>query len=184
MVRCSPWKHCATDNIVPRGNMVRNQEEHYRLAEEKKDLDPWFVTGFCDGEAAFTFSRSGNAFALYFSICQREDNKKVLEQIRDYFGGKGKIYIRKEQLPTRNSGHSKPNAYYRICKQEELLKVIEHFDKFPMQSKKQDVYGIWREMAINKTQKYLNCNSGEFRIFSEKLSNMNLRSRAFKKHSR
>jgi hypothetical protein len=146
-------------------------------------LDPWFVTGFCEGEAAFTFSRSGDAFVLYFSICQREDNKKILEKVQNYFGGRGKIYIRKEQLPTRNSGHTKPNAYYRICKQRELICVIEHFEKFPLQSKKIEVYRVWREMAIEKTEKFINCKSEEFKTFSEKMSVMNLKSRASKKRS-
>ena len=147
-------------------------------------LDPWFVTGFSDGEAAFTFSRSGIAFALYFSICQREDNRAILERVKSYFGGVGKIYIRKEQLPTKNSGHTKPTAYYRVCKQDDLLRVIEHFDKFPLQSKKQEVYEVWKEMAIEKTQNFINCKSDKFKLFSEKMSVMNQKSRAFKKHSK
>ncbi|MDD5019676.1 MAG: LAGLIDADG family homing endonuclease [Candidatus Omnitrophica bacterium] len=147
-------------------------------------LDPWFVTGFCDGEAAFTFSRSGdNVFALYFSVCQREDNREIIEKMKAFFGGIGKIYIRKEQLSTEKSGRSKPNAYFRVCKQNELLRVIEHFDKFPLQSKKQEVYTIWRDMAIEKTKRFLNCRSDEFKIFSAKLATMNQKSRALKKHS-
>jgi hypothetical protein len=170
--------------FVPRGNMPQSISKNIESSDSQGLLDPWFVTGFCDGEAAFTFSRSGDVFALYFSICQREDNRKVLEKVQNYFGGKGKIYIRKEQLPTRNSGHTKPNAYYRICKQGELMHVIEHFDKFPLQSKKIEVYNIWREMAIGKTEKFINCKSSEFKSFSESLSTMNLKSRAFKKRSR
>lgn len=147
-------------------------------------LDPWFVTGFCDGEAAFTFSRSGDAFALYFSICQRTDNREIVEKIQSYFNGIGKIYVRKEQFPTKNSGHTKPNAYYRVCKQKELMHTIEHFDKFPLQSKKQEVYQVWREMAIEKTKSFLNCDSEKFKVFSGKMSVLNQKSRAFKKHSR
>jgi len=154
------------------------------LDKTNTSLDPWFVTGFSDGEAAFTFSRSGDMFALYFSIAQRVDNKEIIEKIQSYFAGVGKIYRRKEKLPTRNSGYTKPTAYFRVCKQKDLLRIIEHFDKFPLQSKKQEVYQVWREMAIAKTKNFLNCSSEEFRVFSEKLSRMNHKSRAFKVHQK
>ncbi|MBI5873211.1 MAG: LAGLIDADG family homing endonuclease [Candidatus Omnitrophica bacterium] len=154
-------------------------------ANNRESLDPWFITGFSDGEAAFTFSRSGeDVFALYFSICQREDNRGIVDKIQEYFNGIGKIYIRKEQLPKKNSGRTKPSAYFRVCKQKELLRIIEHFDKFPLQSKKQEVYQIWREMAIEKTRCFLNCKSEKFKIFSEAISVLNQKSRAFKKRSK
>ncbi len=182
---CSSWKHCCRFNNVPRGNMGIQNLTNNPPAKNFQRLDPWFVTGFCDGEAAFTFSRSGDdVFALYFSVCQREDNREIIEKMQVFFGGIGKIYIRKEQLPTEKSGHTKPNAYFRVCKQNELLKIIEHFDKFPLQSKKQEVYTIWRDMAIEKTKRFLNCRSDEFKTFSAKLATMNQKSRAFKKHSR
>jgi hypothetical protein len=162
---------CSKLNNVLRGNMEKNAV-----------LDPWFVTGFSDGEAAFTYSKCNNVFALYFSVRQREDNREIVEKIQGYFGGIGKIYRGKEALPTKNSGYTKPSAYYRVCKQEELMNIVAHFDKYPLQSKKQEVYNVWRQMAITKTHYALNCESEEFKIFSEKLSRMNQKSRAFKKH--
>ena len=133
-------------------------------------LDPWYVTGFCDGEAAFTFSRSGNAFVLYFSICQRNDNREIIEKVQRYFKGIGTIYIRKEH-----------DAYFRVCRQDELTRVIAHFDKFPLQSNKKDVYKLWREMALEKTRYSINCNCEEFTTFAEKIALLNQKSRAFKK---
>jgi hypothetical protein len=154
------------------------------MNQDSELLDPWFVTGFSDGEAAFTFSRCNNMFALYYSVRQREDNREIVEKIQKYFGGIGKIYRGKEVLPTKNSGHTKPSAYYRVCKREELIRVVGHFDKYPLQSKKQEVYNVWKQMAIAKTRHVLNCGSDEFKIFSEQLSRMNQKSRAFKKHSK
>lgn len=144
-------------------------------------LDPWFVTGFCDGEAAFTFSRSGSGFSLYFSICQRNDNREIIENIQRYFKGIGTIYTRKEQLPSRFSGRTKPNAYFRVCRQDELARVIDHFDKFPLQSRKKDVYMLWRQMAHDKMRYSINCKCEEFKTFSEQLALLNQKSRAFKK---
>lgn len=151
------------------------------LAGSIPDVDPWYVTGFSDGEAAFTFSRSGNVFSLYFSITQREDNKVILEKIQRFFCGIGKIYWRKEQLPTKNSGHTRPNVYFRVCRQDELPRIIEHFDKFPLQSKKREAYNVWKEMVQNKLECYINCTDDRFKVFSEKLSGLNQKSRAFKR---
>ena len=103
LLECSTGKQCAELNIVPRGNMEKDSSKENVVLNWPEQLNPWFVTGFSDGEAAFTFSRSGNSFALYFSICQREDNKSIIEKIQNYFGGIGKVYIRKEQLPTKHA---------------------------------------------------------------------------------
>lgn len=99
-------------------------------------LEPWYVTGFCDGEAAFTYSRSGGSFGLYFSIKQRDDNRQIVEDIRAYFNYVGYIYHAKGAQPTKNSGFTKPSAYYRVTKVGELRRIIEHFDRYPLQSKK------------------------------------------------
>ena len=48
-------------------------------------LNPWYVTGFCDGEAAFTYSRAGGSFGLYFAVKQREDNRQIVEDIQEFF---------------------------------------------------------------------------------------------------
>jgi hypothetical protein len=55
-------------------------------------LNPWYVTGFADGEAAFTYSRAGGSFGIYFSIKQREDNRQLVEEIYHFFGSIGQIY--------------------------------------------------------------------------------------------
>ena len=168
--------------IVLRGNMGKPALTHRELNRFDKILDPWFVTGFSDGEAAFTFSRSNNAFALYFSITQRADNRETVEKIQQYFGGVGRIYSRKESLPTKNSGHTKASVIYRVCRQDELMRIIEHFDRFPLQGSKKEVYNIWRDMAIEKTRYFLNCDSNQYKLFSEKMSFLNQKSRAFKVH--
>ncbi len=123
-------------------------------------------------------------FALYFSITQREDNRRILERIQDYFGGVGKIYWRKEQLPKQNSGHTQPNVYFRVCRQKELLVIIEHFDKFPLQSNKREAYNVWKGMALKKIQYAINCSDPEFLVFAEAMSRLNQKSRAFKKQKR
>ncbi|MCD5401520.1 LAGLIDADG family homing endonuclease [candidate division NPL-UPA2 bacterium] len=113
------------------------------------ELDPWFVTGFCNGEASFTYSRTGRGINLYFSLKQREGGKEVVEKIRLFFRA-GKIYPVKTTLPGPHSGPTQRSAYYRICRISELERVIKHFDRYPLVGKKAASYQVWREMFLLK----------------------------------
>ena len=147
-------------------------------------LEPWFVTGFCDGEAAFTYSRSGGSFGLYFSVKQREDNRQIIEAIQQYFNYVGYIYRGKEAGPTKNSGFTKPYAYYRVTRISELKVIVDHFDKYPLQSKKIEVYNVWRQMVMHKSENYRNIDYDTLRTLAEKLSALNSQSTAFKVHTK
>ncbi|MDD5506360.1 MAG: LAGLIDADG family homing endonuclease [Candidatus Omnitrophica bacterium] len=148
-------------------------------------LDPWFVTGFCDGEAAFTYSRSGGSFGIYFGVKQREDNRQIIEKIHEFFGYVGYIYRNKEANPTKNSGFTKPAAYYRVTKINDLKTIVAHFDKYPLQShKKLEAYKIWREMVMHKAENYRSSNYDTLRVLAEQLSGLNSQSRAFQIHSK
>ncbi|MEI6631360.1 MAG: LAGLIDADG family homing endonuclease [bacterium] len=148
-------------------------------------LTPWYITGFCDGEAAFTYSRAGGSFALYFAIKQREDNKQIIEDIQEYFNYIGDIYAQKKALPTQNSGFSQPAAYYRVTRINELKRIVEHFDKYPLKiQKKQEAYEIWREMVMHKLEHYRRVDYDNLKGLAEKLSSLNSQSRAFKVHKR
>lgn len=147
-------------------------------------LDPRYITGFCDGEAAFTYSRSGGAFNIYFAIRQREDNRNIVERIQSYFGFVGQIYAGKESAPTASSGFTKPTAYYRVARVNELQVIIQHFDKYPLQSKKREAYLIWRQMAMHKLENYRDTDYDLLRGLAEQLSALNQKSRVFKVHKR
>jgi len=148
-------------------------------------LDPWYVTGFADGEAAFTYSRAGGSFGLYFSVKQREDNRQIVEEIHNFFNNAGQIYRGKESSGAHKSGSTKPYAYYRVTKSSELQIIVEHFDKFPLQSEKKfEAYKIWREMVVYKKENYRKINYDHLSALAGKLSSLNLQSRAFKIHKR
>ena len=148
------------------------------------ELNPWYITGFCDGEAAFTYSRAGGSFAIYFGIVQREDNRQIIDAIQEYFGYIGQIYRRKESKPGINSGFTKASVYYRVTRVDELVYIIDHFDKYPLQiEKKQKAYMVWREMVMHKKNNYRNSDYDTLRALAEKLSILNSKSRAFKVHS-
>ena len=108
--------------------------------------EPWWVTGFCDGEASFTFSRSGSQIALYFAIKLIASDRPVLEQLAAYFGA-GKLYAVAPVSPRRNSGFTKSAVLYRVTRHDELPRVTDHFDRYPLQSQKLAAYKIWRGMV-------------------------------------
>lgn len=148
-------------------------------------LNPWYVTGFCDGEAAFTYSRNGGSFAMYFAIRQREDNRQIIEEIYEFFNYIGYIYRDKGNILDKGGGGSKPSVYYRVTKITELKTIVEHFDKYPLESeKKHSAYLVWRDMVIHKLENHRNVDYDTLRALAEKLSILNLQSRAFKVHKK
>lgn len=148
------------------------------------NLDPWYVTGFCDGEAAFTYSRGNGSFGLYFSITQRDDNRQIVEDIRSFFNCIGNIYHSKGSFSSRMAGHTQASAYYRVTRVDELTDIVQHFDKYPLQShKKHQAYAVWREMVLYKEAHFRDIKYDILRELAAKLSRLNSKSRAFKVHT-
>jgi len=148
-------------------------------------LDPWYITGFCDGEAAFTYSRTSGSYGLYFAVKQREDNRQIIEEIYQFFNYVGNIYKGKESKESPKGGFTKPSAYYRVTRSSELQVIIDHFDKYPLQSKKKfEAYKIWREMVVHKIDNFRSSDYNLLHALAEKLSRLNLQSRAFKRHTK
>jgi hypothetical protein len=116
----------------------------------RETLDPWFVTGFVDGEGTFTYSRSGGQMGLYFAVKLTADDTPILKTLQKFFGGIGKIYRVVARVPRSNSGYTRTASYYRVTRHEELRKIVEHFDRYPLQSNKARSYRVWREMVFIK----------------------------------
>lgn len=95
----------------------------------------WYLTGLVEGAGSFTFSRCGRQLMLAFAIRSASANRRVLESLRELFRA-GQIY------------DSASGAYYRINRPRELLRVVEHFDRYPLQGEKRNAYKIWREMVL------------------------------------
>src|SRR6516162_3600700 len=105
-------------------------------------LQPWFVSGFADAHAAFTFSRGGRGHIdLYFAVKRPTGDRPLLEAIQKFFEGAGRIYA----VKTRNA------SYYRVSRPDELRRVAAHFEQYPLQSPmKREIYEVWREMVLHK----------------------------------
>ena len=101
------------------------------------NLDSWYVTGICEIAGSFTFSRTIRNFAFYFAVKLSKLDEDLLYKIRDFFGA-GTIY---QVKPT--TGSTNPAVYYRMTNLNELIKVIDHFDAYPVQGKNLRRYLIW-----------------------------------------
>ena len=95
-----------------------------------------------EGAAVFTYSRSDRQIAMYMAVKLKADDAGLLEALQEYFGGIGTIY---RVAPT--------TYYFRVCRREDLERIVRHFDEFPMRGSKAVAYVIWREMVELK-QKY------------------------------
>lgn len=113
-------------------------------------LDPHYVTGFTDGEGAFTYSRSGSQLALYYALKLTTTDEPILREIQTFFGGIGKIYDVKARAPRADSGATKSAKYYRVSHREELAVIVDHFDRYPLRTGKRASYEIWRLMVLLK----------------------------------
>lgn len=115
-------------------------------------LDPWYVTGLAEGEGTFTFSRSGNHLALYFAVKLIRADDALLLSLRDFFGGAGSIYRVRPRRPTPGAGFTKAATYYRVCRRDDLRRIVEHFDTYPLHGAKATSYRIWRLMVLLKRE--------------------------------
>ena len=118
-----------------------SENHKYWLGEKKGEmnlnnkLNPYFVTGFIDGEGSFMIrirkdsrSRVGWAVAPVFQLGLHTKDYIILEQLKSYFGV-GKIYK-----------HSSNSMQLRIESFKDLTCIIEHFDRYPLITQKKADY--------------------------------------------
>lgn len=112
-------------------------------------INPWFVTGFSDGEASFILSitkskerKTGWRFNHCFQITLHKKDKELLEQLQRDFGGVG--YITK---------HRSESVHYRVQSLKDFLVILNHFDKYPLITLKWVNYQLFKSailLIINK----------------------------------
>jgi hypothetical protein len=144
---------------ISSGRVIKNRSLFLPEDEGKScPLDPWFITGFVDGEGSFMIRvrknpkyRIGFVVEVYFSITLHKKDQKILEDIQSYFGV-GKI---------RNDVNDK--VKFRVESLKDIVsKIIPHFEKYSLITQKLGDYLLFRDvvnMMINKehlTKKGLN----------------------------
>lgn len=136
--------------IPTKSNLVINKSHHGRLFTSiavQQDLtsnliiNPWFVTGFSDAEGCFTLSviksnesKIGWRVFRSFAINIHKKDKALLEQIQSYFGGAGSI--------TKQTSET---TQYRVQSIKKLTVILNHFDKYPLITRKWADYKLFKQ---------------------------------------
>lgn len=121
-------------------------------------INPWYITGFADGEGSFTYSISQGrinkdgtqtwivttTFALVAVL--NPANKLQFEQIREFFGV-GRIKIQNER------GNRNATIYFIAESLSDCLIIRDHFEKYPLLTTKFVHFMVWSQVLDLKVQK-------------------------------
>ena len=123
-------------------------------------LDPHYIVGVTEWGGSFTYSLSKGGVTLYFAIKSSAKDLTLLLKVRDRLGV-GKVY--------RGGGKKGAWVYYRVNRLGDLIKIVNYFDRYPLQGMKHHAFEIWREMVNCKRRKL---SADKKRIFdlADKLS--------------
>lgn len=111
-----------------------------------KKLNPYFVTGYADGESSFSirFRKSADA------------NRELLENIKEFFDGVGWI---------STSGNM---CTYEVTSFKSLQIVRKHFENYPLETSKSIHFLLWCEVLDLIQKKVHFTHEGFLRILSIK----------------
>jgi len=109
------------------------------LQSSPVNLNPWFLTGFTDAEGSFILSiykddtkTTGWRVQAIFQIELHEKDLALLELTQKFFGV-GKIYSPRKDL-----------KQYKVRSTKDLQVIINHFDRYPLISKKRADYELFK----------------------------------------
>ncbi len=116
--------------------------------ERLQKIDPWYISGFVDGEGTFhvSFARRTDlpkkwAIIPEFHVSQHQDRASVLDEIQKYFGC-GII---------RENHRGRSNDVTRVLvvrKRRDLLdKIIPFFRRYTLRSQKRDDFRAFAEIV-------------------------------------
>lgn len=135
--------------ILPR--YYHSEARHkLRLAQPKKVLSPWFITGFSDAEGSFVVTilknpryKIGWNVQARFQIKLHEKDRALLLLIQNYFDNIG--YISKI--------NDTSTVEFRVSKIGSLNNIIiPHFEKYPLISNKYKDFIIFKQIVSLMTE--------------------------------
>lgn len=98
-----------------------------------------YVAGFIEGEGCFFVRHKGRTYQPHFTIQLRDDDKVLLEKIRDAIGIDQKLAHNKAHKGT------KPCVKLNITSIANNLKLIEYLGDNPFHGSKKLQYEVWKE---------------------------------------
>ena len=110
-------------------------------APDSRILNPYFLSGFTDGEGCFFIEvrksdkyKAGFAIQCCFLIALHSKDQALLEGIQSTWGGVGKI-----------TKQRKDSLQYRVFSMHELRLVIDHFEKYPLLTQKRADFELFKQ---------------------------------------
>lgn len=114
------------------------------------NINPYFITGFTDGDGSFYFSikkdKRNNWFGvqLFFELSAGNNpaNLKMFQEIQNYFGGVGRIYVNHYNVLT-----------FCVSSLKDCIIIRDHFINYPLLTYKSVHFSIWclvLDIIINK----------------------------------
>ena len=123
-------------------SQLRSYSSHFVDFAEK----PWLLTGFIDGCFTIGISKNNNKVGWQtkpeFWISLHERDKAILEQIQAYLKAGNLIKHYSNQI-----------VHYRISSTNDLAKIFDHLDKYPLITQKLADYELFKEaynLILNK----------------------------------
>jgi hypothetical protein len=112
-----------------------------------KDWAYWF-TGLCDGEASFTSAAQWSKAHIHprFAIIMQQDDK-LLREVEAMFGF-GSLCANQPSCLRKGGGHFGPRLAWSVDKRSDLLFMCQFFSAYPLRSKKQAEFKLWRRFVI------------------------------------
>ena len=111
--------------------------------QKKLAMNPWFLTGFADGESCFSVNinrdnkrKLGWSMQASFSLVLHKKDLRILYSIKKYFRV-GNVFSRKDDT-----------CVYLVQSVKDLAVIIDHFDKYPLITQKQADYLLFK-MAVS-----------------------------------
>lgn len=139
--------------------------KRYYCSKSKGKLDPWFITGFTDGEGSFSVcvrkksnSELGFHVSIVYSIGAEVNplNLKLLEKVKEYFDGVGSI-------------SKSANMYiYEVSSIKSLINIRKHFENFPLQTTKYLNFKLWCQVMDIIAEKAHLTKPGFYKVLSLK----------------
>ena len=120
-----------------------------QLADEKVKLNPWWLTGFIDGEGSFKINiykmekmKVGWCVQVIFSMGLQKNDIAILEENKMFWG-----------IGSITKKHGPQSVQLQVKNIEDLKVIINHFYKYPLITKKLADYKLWKQayyLMLNK----------------------------------
>lgn len=129
------------NNIFSNHKTIKRLHSLANAPRTKSSINPWFVTGFTDGEGCFSIgirkatTSIGWSVGLEYRLVAKNNpaNLKMFEEIHNFFGF-GHIRV------TENNGTV---IRYQVNGLQDCLKIREHFVNFPLMTYKLVHFLLW-----------------------------------------